>query len=83
MSVHEQEEPVVYPHPRFRWGRAILAFFVGGALAMPLVYGIAVTIQPPITSDGHPVMPIGQAFLGMIAGPVIGSIVAWRVGKRS
>jgi len=53
-------------------------------LAPPAVYWLAVSVHPPVTSDGHRVMPIGQVAVALIAGVVltlIAAILAARHGR--
>lgn len=66
---------------KFRWLRALVAFVITGGCALPLLYGIAVTVSPPRTSDGHPVMPIGQAGFAMIGAPIAAAAVAYAIGR--
>ena len=44
---------------------ALIAAVIIGIMVCFISYIIAVTISPPITEDGHPVMPMGQAFIAM------------------
>jgi hypothetical protein len=60
--------------------RALAAFAIVTALTIPAVYWFAITIWPPVTSDGHPVMPIGHVAAAIIVGPVAGLCVALLVG---
>ena len=69
-------------YPKFRIGRALAAFVVVGAIALPLLYLLAITIVPARTSDGqHAVMPIGQVGFAILVAPVLAAIVAYRVGR--
>ena len=56
--------------------RGILAFVIVGAVAFPVVFEIAITISPN-RIEGHPTMPIGQAFIAMLASPILGAIAAY------
>jgi len=56
--------------------RGILAFVVVSAVAFPVVFEIAITIAPNRV-EGHPTMPIGQAFIAMVASPILGAIAAY------
>ena len=47
-----------------------------------LCTSLALWAWPPVTSDGHPVMAIGQAFIGIVAGGIAGLAVAVRGGLR-
>jgi hypothetical protein len=66
---------------RWRLGRGVLAFLVAGALALPLLYGFAITVAPSRTSDGHPVMPIGQAAFAIVFAPIVALVVAYFVAR--
>jgi len=66
---------------RFRAGRAVLAFFVVSAIAWPVVYEIAILVSPPVTSDGHPVMPIGHVALALLVSPIAGGLTGYFVGR--
>ncbi len=37
---------------------------------------LALHLWPPLTPDGHRVMPLGQVFIGIVAGGIAGIIVA-------
>ena len=41
-----------------------------------LCTSLALWAWPPVTPDGHPVMPLGQLFIGVVAGGVAGILVA-------
>ncbi len=69
------------PSRRFRFGRAAIAFVLVGALALPLLYGLATLVSPPRTSDGHPVMPIGQVMFALVVAPVVGGVAGYFVGR--
>lgn len=62
--------------------RGILAFAIVSAVAFPVVFEIAIAIAPNRTSDGHPTMPIGQAFLAMVASPILGAIAAYFAARK-
>jgi hypothetical protein len=64
---------------------AALLFGCFEVSAMFLLTSLALSIAPPVTPDGHPVMPIGQAFVGLAGGGVVGAVLtfialrpAWR-----
>lgn len=63
---------------------SILRTLVVGALAFLAIavatYHLATWLSPPRTADDHPVMPIGHAFLGALAGGV--AAVAAMIGDR-
>jgi len=61
----------------WRIARGLLAFVVAGALAFPTLYWIAITIAPNRTSDGHPVMPMGQVAFALVFSPVAAAIAAY------
>jgi hypothetical protein len=52
------------------------------ASGMFLCTSFALRVSPPVTPDGHPVMPIGQALVGMLVGGVAGLVVATRGSLR-
>lgn len=56
--------------------RGILAFVIVTAVAFPVVFEIAITIAPNRV-EGHPTMPIGQAFLAMVTSPILGAVAAY------
>lgn len=70
------------PKGSFAWLRAAVVFFVVTASATPIVYQVAVSVHPPVTSDGHRVMPIGQVALAIVVGPLLGIAVAIRFRRR-
>jgi hypothetical protein len=43
---------------------------------------LALRAWPPVTPDGHRVMPLGQAFIGIVAGGIAGIVVATRGSLR-
>ena len=47
-----------------------------------LCTSLALWAWPPVTADGHPVMAIGQAFIGIVAGGIAGVVVATRGSLR-
>jgi hypothetical protein len=69
------------PGVRRSWLRTLLAFVVVGGASWPLLYLVAVTVVPPRTPDGHPVMPIGQVFFATLASPLVGAVAGWRLGR--
>lgn len=68
--------------PRIRWLRGLVAFAGVGGIALPVLYFAAITIAPPITSDGHPVMPIGQVMFASVFAPLLGFVAAYFAGRR-
>ena len=44
---------------------------------------LALRAWPPLTPDGHRVMPLGQAFIGIVAGGIVGIVVATRGSLRN
>jgi hypothetical protein len=50
-----------------------LGCFVAAGIFLATV--VALALWPPVTPDGHPVMPIGQALLGIVAGGLAGLAV--------
>jgi hypothetical protein len=69
------------PHFRRSWLRTVFAFVVVGGASWPLVYFVAMTVVPPRTPDGHPVMPIGQVFFATLASPLVGVAAGWGFGR--
>jgi hypothetical protein len=68
---------------RARRALGAFSFWAGMALASTIGgYAAAVTIAPPITDDGHPVMPIGQAFVAAVLGPIAGFALAYLFAKK-
>ncbi|MEO7726420.1 MAG: hypothetical protein ABIS45_04155, partial [Burkholderiales bacterium] len=60
-----------------RWRVAIwfvrgVLFAAGWSALWLAVYGATVWIAPPVTADGHRVMPMGQVFLAFIGSTVLG-----------
>ncbi len=43
---------------------------------------LALHLWPPVTPDGHRVMPLGQVFIGIVAGSIAGIVVATRGSLR-
>ena len=61
---------------RVRWletaAQLVALCLTGGAAAATAAYQLAIWIAPARTAEGHPVMPVGQAFLGLLAGVLAG-----------
>ena len=55
---------------------ALFAFAIAAGFACVPVYWAAITMYPARTSDGHPVMPIGQVAIAIVAAGVVGLIAA-------
>jgi hypothetical protein len=66
---------------RFRYLRALLAVVLVGGVALPLLHFVALTVHPPRTPDGHPVMPIGQVGFAILFAPVLGAIAGYFAGR--
>ena len=47
-----------------------------------LCTSLALWAWPPVTPDGHRVMPLGQVFIGVVAGGIAGLVVATRGSLR-
>ncbi|MGH8618513.1 MAG: hypothetical protein ACREUW_12555 [Burkholderiales bacterium] len=65
-----------------RWRGAIwfvrgVLFAAGWSALWLAVYGAAVWIAPPVTADGHRVMPMGQVFLAFIGSTVLAPAAAF------
>lgn len=45
--------------------------------AMFLLTSFAMVVAPPVTSDGHHVMPMGQVFVGLAGGGVVGAVLTF------
>jgi hypothetical protein len=68
---------------RLQTALAAFSFWIALALASTVgMYAAAELVAPPITSDGHPVMPIGQAFFAAVVGPIVGVAIAYVIGKK-
>jgi hypothetical protein len=64
---------------------ALLLFGCFEVSAMFLLTSLAIVLVPPVTADGHHVMPIGQALVGLAGGGVVGAaltFVALRPSRR-
>jgi hypothetical protein len=64
---------------------SLVRTLVVGALAFLAIavatYHLATWVSPPRTSDGHPVMPLGHAIVGALAGGV--AATAAMIGDRA
>jgi hypothetical protein len=64
------------------WARdSLTALLWTGCFVASGIYlctSLALWAWPPVTADGHPVMAIGQAFIGIVAGGIAGIVVAVR-----
>ena len=67
---------------RFRFLRALLVFFIVTAVGLPALAWLAIALAPPVTSDGHPVMPMGQAAFAIVFAPVLGLVAGYLAGQR-
>jgi len=56
---------------------ALLLFGCFEASAMFLLTSLALVIAPPVTPDGHPVMAVGQAFVGLVGGGTVGAVLTF------
>jgi len=52
--------------------RAVLVGIAVTVLAVPGAYLLALCVHPPVTSDGHHVMPIAQVGMALLIGPLLG-----------
>jgi len=78
-AVHGLLSLVTRSFERF-WPRDVLSaalwlgcFVVAGIFVVTL---LALRLAPPLTPDGHRLMPIGQAIVGIVAGGTLGAGVA-------
>jgi hypothetical protein len=64
---------------RVRWletaTQLVALCLTGGAAAATAAYQVSIWIAPARTAEGHPVMPVGQAFLGLLAGVLAGVVL--------
>jgi len=67
---------------RFRLLRALLVFLVVTAAGLPALAWFATTVAPPVTPDGHPVMPMGQAAFAIFFAPILGLVAGYLAGRR-
>lgn len=58
----------------------VLLFFLGALVA--LCIQALLWISPPVTADGHPVMAVGQVFLGALFGLVGAALLGYFYFKR-
>lgn len=57
--------------------RAVLAFVFVGAVALPLLFEIAISVAPNRTREGHGLMPIGQAAFAMLGSLVLAAVASY------
>ena len=67
---------------RFRFVRALLVFVVVTAAGLPALAWFATAVAPPVTPDGHPVMPMGQAAFAIVFAPILGLVAGYFAGRR-
>jgi hypothetical protein len=70
---------------RLLWLRGLLVGLAVTAAAVPAVYWLGVTLRPPVTSEGHGVMPLAQVAVALALAPLLGTIagvLAARAGRR-
>ncbi len=60
----------------------LASFALLTGLSITVVFWIAITIVPSRTAEGYGLMPIGQAALALLAGPILGGIGAALVARR-
>jgi hypothetical protein len=56
---------------------ALLLFGCFEVSAMFLLTSLAMVVAPPVTPDGHHVMPVGQAFVGLAGGCIVGAVLTF------
>ncbi len=59
---------------RRAWLRVAAIGLAATALAIPAVYWLAVTVSPPLTPEGHRVMPLAQLGAAIVVGPLLGLV---------
>jgi hypothetical protein len=62
--------------------RALLVFVVVTVAGLPALAWLATAVAPPVTPDGHPVMPMGQAAFAIVFAPVLGLVAGYLAGRR-
>jgi hypothetical protein len=65
-----------------RFVRALLTFVVVTVAGLPALAWLATAVVPPVTSDGHPVMPMGQAAFAIVFAPILGLVAGYLAGRR-
>ena len=70
------------PRARGSWLRALLTGLIVALGATPATYLIGVTVSPPVTADGHRVMPIAQVGFALLVGPLLGIVTGVLVAYR-
>jgi hypothetical protein len=53
------------------------------ASGISLCTWLALCAWPPVTPDGHRVMPLGQVFVGIVSGGILGLVIATRGSLRN
>lgn len=72
-----------------KWDKLSNNYFIGMFSLLTIVNSMAVAVNvtlslyPPYTSDGHPLMPISQLFLGYGLGFVLGLIFSFLYFKKA
>ena len=65
-----------------RWVRWLAVFSLATPLGFFLWFEVAILLFPNRTSDGHTVMPMGQAAFAFLAAPATGILSAIFVRRR-
>jgi hypothetical protein len=60
----------------------LMSAVVAAAVAIPAAYFVAVSVSPPVTSDGHRVMPLGQVAVAVFSGTLLAVLAAVLVARR-
>jgi|KBSSwiStaDraftv2_1062776.scaffolds.fasta_scaffold1099790_2 hypothetical protein len=64
------------------WVRWLAVFSLATPLSFFLWFEVAIVLFPNRTSDGHAVMPMGQAAFAFLAAPITGFLSARVVRRR-
>jgi hypothetical protein len=69
-----------------RWKRSwlltLLIYAVFAIALVPALYAVIITLAPNHTVEGHKTMPMGQAFLSIVIGPILALVPAFFLGRR-
>lgn len=65
---------------RIPWLRVAITGILVALLAPPALYLLALHVRPPITAQGHHVMPLAQVGFAVLFGGVLSVVAATLVG---